>query len=129
MNKPKERKKAPSNSEPQYAPRMGPGSGVPRTASIKGIVRVPAKALRKNVKLAANLPSTSSCGCMGNVSSISQVFCLRSSAHSRMVTAGRKMHIKMGTVEKKARMSALRNVKNGVINNPTLRLRNTMRKM
>jgi hypothetical protein len=39
------------------------------------------------------------------------------------------MHIKMGTVEKKARISALRNVKNGVINNPTLRLRNTMRKM
>jgi hypothetical protein len=46
-----------------------------------------------------------------------------------MVTAGRKMHIKMGTVEKKARMSALRKVKNGVIKSPTLRLRKTIRKM
>src|SRR5262249_10590566 len=101
MNKPKDKKKAPSKTAPQYATRIGPGAGVPRTASIKGTVRVPARALRKNVKLAANLPRTSSYGCIGNVNSISQVFCLRSSAHSRMVTAGRKIHIKMGTVVKK----------------------------
>jgi hypothetical protein len=46
-----------------------------------------------------------------------------------MVTAGRKMHMMIGRVEKNDRISTLKTVKNGVINNPTLRMRNTMIKI
>jgi len=52
------------------------------------VFQILTKRSERLAKLAANLPSTNSCGCMGNVSSISQVFCLRSSAHRRIARAG-----------------------------------------
>ena len=63
---------------------------------------------------------------MGNVSSISQVFCFLSSAQRRMLTAGRKTHNAMGRMVKNTRMSADRTVKNGAMYRPMVRLRKTM---
>jgi hypothetical protein len=85
-----------------------------------GIVTVAPKVRMKKSRLARNFPTTNSQAFIGKVSSISQVFSLRSCAQVRIVIAGMKMHSIMGMFAKYGRISATGNVKKEAINNPTL---------
>ncbi len=67
---------------------MTPLSGLPSTLTVIHIGKVRISATPTNAQAAANLPTIASAGEIGNVIRSSMVPLLRSSAQSRMATAG-----------------------------------------
>ena len=92
-------------------------------------MHVAARVSAKKTSVARNLPNTNSRARIGKVNSNSHVFSLRSSAQTRIVTAGMNTHIISGMFPKNDRMSATGNVKNDVMYNPTLIARKTIMKI